>query len=86
MDKEICGISSKGFHYVATRDVDVFRVEAKEDFVSGLTNPLKTVDSTVGGMHRAQLHELLDEWIDNAIRARALHDMNQAAEQNGETL
>jgi PleD family two-component response regulator len=72
MDKEICGINGIAgeLSYIATRSDSQFRVEAKEGFVSALTNPLKTVDGTVGSHNRAHLHELLDEWIDNAIRER----------------
>ena len=72
MDKEICGIN--GFageiSYVTTRSDSQFRVEAKEDFVPALTNPLKTIEGTVGSSNRSYLHELLDEWIDNYISAR----------------
>jgi hypothetical protein len=47
---------------------DEYKVKTGKAFAIDLTNPLKTIDSTVGGMHRKQLHDLLDEWIDNALK------------------
>lgn len=72
MDKEICGLN--GFageiSYVVTRSDNQFQVEAKEGFVPALTNPLQTMDGTVGSHNRAHIHEKLDEWIDNAIKGQ----------------
>jgi hypothetical protein len=73
MEKNICGFN--GFNgeisYAMTRSDVEFHIKSGEGFVPALTNQLKTVDGlTVGGMNRKHLHECLDEWIDNAIRAK----------------
>lgn len=70
MDKELCCISSAGLVYSVIRDDILFSVSKGEDFVGGLTNPLKTVDDTVGGMNRKHMHQMLDEWIDNAMQEK----------------
>jgi len=68
VDKNICGICRDGLVYEVTRVDDEYKVKTGKAFAIDLTNPLKTIDSTVGGMHRKQLHDLLDEWIDNALK------------------
>jgi hypothetical protein len=73
MDKELCGISSNGLIYSIIRDDVVFTIKAGEDFVGGITNPLRTVGedvSTVGGMNRKHIHDKLDEWINNALKEK----------------
>ncbi len=74
MDEYTTGVVIKpsytGVIYSATRRPDVFKIEVGDLFVQGVTDPLKTIDSTVGGMHRKHLHELLDEWIDNALKEK----------------
>ena len=70
MDEHIQGISYKGAIYSSTRTDKEFNVAVRDCFAEGLTNPLKTVDGTIGTMHRAHLHELLDEWIDNALKEK----------------
>ena len=68
MDKEITGISLSGVVYEMTRSDSIYKVEAKEAFAKEMVNPLKTVDNTIGGMRRKELHDALDEWINNAIQ------------------
>ena len=76
MDKEIVGLNGVwGAErvkeaYRVRRSDEEFIVTVGEDFVYALTNPLKTVDGTVGSHNRAHIHEKLDEWIDNAIKGQ----------------
>jgi hypothetical protein len=70
VDKDICAIAQDGVVWAMTRSDVEYRVEAKEAFAKGMTNPLRTIDTTVGGMHRKELHDALDEWIDNAIKEK----------------
>ena len=68
MDKEITGTSSCGVVYEMTRSDSTYKVKAKETFAKEMVNPLKTIGNTIGGMRRKELHDALDEWIDNAIK------------------
>lgn len=67
MDKSIVNINRDGAGYVVTRVLNTFTVEAEEAFHAALTDPLKTFDGTVGSHNRQELHDLLDEWIDNNL-------------------
>jgi hypothetical protein len=67
MDKEISGISFGGVIYHLVRSDEEYKVEAGDSFTKEMVNQLKTVNGTVGEMHRRHLHEKLDEWIDNAL-------------------
>lgn len=67
MDESIVNINRDGVGYVVLRVPNTFTVEAKEAFHAALTNPLKTVDGTVGSHNRQELHDLLDEWINNNL-------------------
>ena len=68
MDKEVHGISYDGVIYHSLRTDSEYKVTSEEAFSKEMVNPLKTIDGTVGSMHRKHLHDLLDEWIDNAIK------------------
>lgn len=70
MDKNICGICADGLVYEVIRVDDEYKITVGEAFAKEMVNPLRTVDSTVGGMHRKHLHELLDEWIDNGLKEK----------------
>jgi hypothetical protein len=67
MDKEISGISFGGVIYSLVRSDEEYKVKAGETFTKEMVNPLKTINGTIGDMHRKHLHEKLDEWIDNAL-------------------
>jgi hypothetical protein len=49
------------------RDDGVIVFTAGENLKRALTNPLKTINGTVGAAHRAWLHAHLDAWLDNEI-------------------
>jgi len=68
VDKSICGICVDGLVYEVLRVDDEYKITAGEAFTKEMANQLRTVDGTVGEMHRKHLHELLDEWIDNGLK------------------
>jgi hypothetical protein len=70
MDKEISGISFGGVIYSLVRSDEEYKLKAGETFTKEMVNQLKTLDGTIGDMHRKHLHEKLDEWIDNALKEK----------------
>ena len=70
MDKEISGISFGGVIYSLVRSDEEYKLKAGETFTKEMVNQLKTMDGTIGDMHRKHLHEKLDEWIDNALKEK----------------
>lgn len=70
MDKEITGMNCHGVSYISKRSDTEFHLETRDNFVSEMTNPLKTIDGTIGEFNRRYLHKLLDEWIDNATKSK----------------
>lgn len=73
MDEELVrtdgfGIKYGGVAYVVKRSLDDFTIKADTHFVKELTNPIKTMDGTVGSNNRKYLHDKLDEWIDKVIQ------------------
>lgn len=69
MAKHRSDIDWKGEIWYLVRTETEFRLEAKERFVAGMTDPRELWGgSTFAEDRRAELHKLLDEWINEALQ------------------
>ena len=68
MDKYISAITLNGEVWRLTQTNNELRLEAKDCFIEGMTDQTKIIGGlTIGKARRAELHSLLEQWLETVI-------------------